>query len=255
MPMRRSANVRVRLPSTKRVDVSVLTVRPAALKVRAGVVGGSDSTRPSSWPSPAPLRTSLSTEADAPATVTTTSMVWDAWTVSIVTVAFAPPPVSCSWTVPGGTFINANRPAASTVELMFVPTTVTVTPVIAGPAVAAVSALVAPCTLPVIIAAEPLLPAVDGEVGDALLPPHPTVSSAAATMSPSIRRISPPVAHAEQYQCLDEFRRCKSSRAWTLRNEEGRVRYRARRHAMTTPWPKLHARPPAPRERYRRWRG
>jgi hypothetical protein len=78
----------------KRVAASVLTVRPAALNVSAGVDGGSDSMRPSSCASLAPLLTALSIDADDPETVTTTSTVCAASTTPSVTVAFVPPPVS-----------------------------------------------------------------------------------------------------------------------------------------------------------------
>ena len=154
---------------------------PAALKVSAGIVGGNDSTRPSSCASPLPLRTALSIDAEAPATVTTTSTVCAASTEPRVTVAFAPPPVSCNVTGPAGTFASVNRPAASTTELIEAPTTLTVTPVSAAPPDADVIALDAPCTVPVIVADAPdgapgCVPVVDGPVGDPLPPPHAPAS-------------------------------------------------------------------------------
>jgi hypothetical protein len=94
MPMASALKLRVALPSTNCVDASVLTVRPAALKVSAGMVGGSDSTRPSSSADDPPVRTWLSISAEEPDTVTTRSMVWDGCTASRPTVALAPAPLN-----------------------------------------------------------------------------------------------------------------------------------------------------------------
>jgi hypothetical protein len=72
-----------------------------------------------------------------------------------------------------------NRPAASTPELMEVPTTVTVTPFSAAPLDADVNALAPPCTVPVIVAAVADDPGeVEGEVGVLPWPPHPLENAA-----------------------------------------------------------------------------
>jgi hypothetical protein len=78
-----------------------------------------------------------------------------------------------------------NRPTASTAELIEVPTTVTVTPFSAGPLDAAVNALAAPCTVPLIVAAVADDPAdVEGEVGVLPWPPHPLENAATHNKKP-----------------------------------------------------------------------
>src|SRR3982750_3111479 len=190
MPTRRSEKLRVWLPSTNRVEASVETVRPATVNVSAAVVGGSESTLPSSSDSPAPFRSSLSTLAVLPDTTTTISIVCAACTGVSDTVASVPPPLMRSCTPPGGTFVSGKRPAASTPELIDVPTTVTVTPDSAAPEDAARIALAPPCTVPLIVAAlgdegDVDVVEVVGEVGDAPWLPHADSSRPPHTSIPN----------------------------------------------------------------------
>ncbi len=74
MPSSRLEKLRVTVPSSNRVEPFVFTVTPDTLKVPAGVVGGSDSTRPSTSTSPVADRRSDSSVADVPVRFTTSSI-------------------------------------------------------------------------------------------------------------------------------------------------------------------------------------
>src|SRR6187431_2058672 len=98
------------------------------MKSPAVVVGGSDSTRPSSCSSPPLARRSESISAVAPFTFTVMVTNWPDCRSFSVIVAFTPGPVICSTTLPEGTFFRVNVPSPLTSTVMFVPTMVILMP-------------------------------------------------------------------------------------------------------------------------------
>jgi hypothetical protein len=112
----------------------------------------------------------VSSVAVVPLSVTTIWTRSSFPTLPIGTVAFTPGPENVSTTWLGGTFVKVKLPVASTVAEMFVPTIVTITPVMACVLTRAADAIDPPDTVPTMVA--PITAVVGGAAAaaaDALL--------------------------------------------------------------------------------------